>query len=231
MSIIYRPPSAAAGAGAKDPHGSWQATCPYHQKNAKTLCTKSLSIGGDGGPDAREAALNMVFHWLVQAPLFTRQKLHNGWNPRLRETPPRAVLVAQADDLEDPPLWRLHDEELDAAERAAAAATASGGGGEGDSEPPTQPSKKRRKVTAAKGKAAGKAAGKAKSCEPKAKAEAKANSCSSSSNSNSSSSSSSSSSGAKAVAKAAAAAKAKAKATAEASSSKNNSSSSSSSSD
>ena len=224
MSIIYRPPSAA------DPHGSWQGTCPYHQKNAKTLCTKSLSIGGDGGAGAREAALNMVFHWFVQGPLFTRQKLHNGWNPRLHETPPRAVLVAQADDLEDPPLWRLHDGELDVAERAAAAAAASGGGSEGDSEPPTQPAKKR-KVTAAKGKAAGKAAGKAKSCEPKAKAEAKVNSCSSSSNSNSSSSSSSSSSGAKAVAKAAAAAKAKAKATAEASSSKNNSSSSSSSSD
>ena len=48
FDLIYRP----AAKGRK--YGGWQAVCPYHRKNATTLCTKTLSIGKPGKEGEQE---------------------------------------------------------------------------------------------------------------------------------------------------------------------------------
>jgi hypothetical protein len=55
------------------PHGRWQATCPYHAKNSKTACTRSMSLRSLEDVDRVKLFL---MHWCIQALAFYRKWLN-----------------------------------------------------------------------------------------------------------------------------------------------------------
>lgn len=107
-----------SGPETKPPHGQWQATCPYHRLNDKTLCTKSMSIGMSG----KESSKRILQWWCLQAPLYNRRRLHGGARMVASSAVPAPeIMEARRAALPVPPPVAPTDLALDAAEGTEAA--------------------------------------------------------------------------------------------------------------
>ena len=99
-----------------EPFGRWEADCPFHRKNTKSGCRRSLKVQKPGAA-GQWAILNMLRHWCNRAELFDRQWKHLMLD--LSEVPDPAVVLAQMIDPIRRPIGRvLNDIELDAGEVA-----------------------------------------------------------------------------------------------------------------
>ena len=58
---------------------AWQAGCPFHMRNAKTGCKKSMNVNPVTVENYKRV-LTCLKHWCNQAPLYTHQRLHLGYN-------------------------------------------------------------------------------------------------------------------------------------------------------
>ena len=118
------------------PHGSWQATCPYHRLNTKTKCTKTRQLTTAADSDAAKL---YVMRWCMEAAAFPRKKLHAKFRPVASNMLPEALMQAQVHMLPEPPsreemLASLTDEILDLIE--------------GKSQPPPEKKEKKRRARA-----------------------------------------------------------------------------------
>ena len=179
----------------RPPHGSWQATCPYHALNSKTGCKKAIGLR-ESTENEKLKCRDLLKLWCLQAPTHDRQRSHNRAQPRQLELLDDAVLEARLQALpEAPSRDALEDDDTLDAREAAPKAKAKARG----------KAKSKGKAKAKSGaKAAAKAAAAADHAEPGSPSEVAASDPpdssrdsgeSSSSRSSSSSDSSSSSSG------------------------------------
>ncbi len=58
---------------------AWQAGCPFHMRNAKTGCKKSMNVNPVTVENYKRV-LTCLKHWCNQATQFTHQRLHLGYN-------------------------------------------------------------------------------------------------------------------------------------------------------
>lgn len=109
--------------------GGWQASCPYHRKNATTGCKRYFAIQGPRAAD-RDAALHTLLHWCVIARGFSRQRSHLSEPLDAANLMPVQLIMEKKLFAEDAPARRdvRTDIELDAMEAAAAAAAGRQGG-------------------------------------------------------------------------------------------------------
>ena len=113
--------------------GRWQAKCPYHKKNMKTACTRSITCTTE---DAVDNGRRMVKWWALHARDYDRKRLHAKFPINLADIPDEDVLDMRAYMMPLPPLpdELLDDDlldELDLGTEAPAPApsTPSAGGG------------------------------------------------------------------------------------------------------
>ena len=58
---------------------AWQAGCPFHMRNAKTGCKKTMNVNPVTVENYKQV-LTCLKHWCNQAPHYTHQRLHLGYN-------------------------------------------------------------------------------------------------------------------------------------------------------
>ena len=86
----------------RPPHGSWQATCPFHALNSRTGCKKAIGLR-DSTDTEKAKCRDLLKLWCLQAPTHDRQRRHNRTQPRQLELLDAAVLEARLQALPDPP--------------------------------------------------------------------------------------------------------------------------------
>ena len=102
----------------RGPHGSWQATCPYHRASHVTGCKKSIALSS-ATPEEKTRCCNLLKLWCLQAPQHERRSSHGTSQPRQLELLDECVLDARLASLPPVPASVRTDEELDAAAIAA----------------------------------------------------------------------------------------------------------------
>ena len=137
-------------ASDREPHGRWEASCPWHAKSSVTKCKKTLRLPGPS-VEEQEQTLQLLRHWCNSARAYSRQREHVSYTPTLQLLPSAAIIMAQQ-ITDEPPVVVDTDEMLD---------------GVRDAEAPPAPKAKAK----GKGKARPKAKGKpkAQACKAKAK--------------------------------------------------------------
>ena len=98
---------------ASFPHGRWQATCPYHAKNSKTACTRSMGLRS---PEDVDRVKLLMMHWCIQAFAFDRKWKHSKFPLKDSDVLPEERMFAKALTLPEPPSKEelLDDDFLDA---------------------------------------------------------------------------------------------------------------------
>ena len=114
----------------KDGRFSWQCRCPFHRKNKKSSCRKTitLQLGTLSFESESDRVLCMLQHWANQAQKYVRQRHHVGFDIDDGSVPPIDVLKAQA-ILHEPRERPLTDVELDGGVDLAVAGSSDDGDG------------------------------------------------------------------------------------------------------
>ena len=102
----------------RGPHGSWQATCPYHRASHVTGCKKSIALSS-ATPEDKTRCCNLLKLWCLQAPQHERRSSHDTSQPRQLELLDECVLDARLASLPPVPASVRTDAEFDAAAIAA----------------------------------------------------------------------------------------------------------------
>ena len=109
---------------------SWQCSCPFHRKNSKSGCRKTivLQLGKTSFEAESDRVLCILQHWANQALKYGRQRHHVALDINDENVPSVGVLKAQA--IEHPPRERPQtDVVLDGGDDALAMAASSDDGG------------------------------------------------------------------------------------------------------
>lgn len=110
FALTFTPPK-----GEHNRHGRWQGLCPYHAKNSKTACTRSIALKSSDAAEMDKCKL-VVMYWCLQACTVYRHK----WHKAVRVTDdmllPEDVMLLRAMMMPPPPPKDelLDDEFLDA---------------------------------------------------------------------------------------------------------------------
>lgn len=98
-------------------YGGWEAACPFHKKNDKTLCRKWFGIAGPTHADRKSAAAAAML-WCSRARQFERQRLHIAFQPDFASAPDAGLTRLLPIFKEARPRNCTSDEDLDSAQTA-----------------------------------------------------------------------------------------------------------------
>lgn len=103
-----------------------QASCPFHKRNDKTGCKKTIRIIGEGAAAKREA-LRLLMWWCICQQDHNRQRSHVGYNPVRGVVGPDDFILAS--EIFERPQGIRTDDELDAIDVAKDVENQRGGAG------------------------------------------------------------------------------------------------------
>ena len=106
-------------AATRPPHGGWAVVCPYHAKNSRTSCSKSMALPTS---DSKERVQSLLKLWCLQADGCVRKSDHASVRFKNCDVPPAATLDARLGNMPPPPdrALLIDDEARDALEAAQA---------------------------------------------------------------------------------------------------------------